>query len=434
MKDKLFIANKIKVGFNLRADTYTGKLGYVIGHDGKKWRKEPSWERWREKYVSPDEFERQKRTAFNNSIEGYVTNGIYDYSISAMKPLTREEAIEKVGPYDKYQFRIYGSVPDETIEPVEFENVPVDGFVLNKKAGGYSTGWNHRSTYCRVYDPRGFEFEISIPNLLFILQECNAMRGKGLDGTFVYAWDGKDLVLLPTTCEEYTKSEYFTKMQKGKVSTKELLAGCTYKDKNLDEYIYLGKFNCFEDGHDYYNKIDVTNCKKSFVFSSVKEGASGYSFYFHSGMSNFVEKVTDTPISNYAEILDAYNKSRYSGTLSEVVPENIELPTTVEHFSYRTEYDLPSYMSEVGENKYELYDVEVEVEPYNYSYNSNNKTRKIKNYTLKTNKMVTLVNNDFVLKPIPPKVIEKVSLIEASKVKLKRLKIKRDNKTRTLTF
>ena len=48
--------------------------------------------------------------------------------------------------------------------------------------------------------------------------------------------------------------------------------------------------------------------------------------------------------------------------------------------------------------------------------------------------MVTLVNNDFVLKPIPPKVIEKVSLIEASKVKLKRLKIKRDNKTRTLTF
>jgi hypothetical protein len=50
------------------------------------------------------------------------------------------------------------------------------------------------STYCRVYDPRGFEFEISIPNLLYILQECTSTKGKGLDGEFVYAWDGKDLV------------------------------------------------------------------------------------------------------------------------------------------------------------------------------------------------------------------------------------------------
>jgi hypothetical protein len=38
----------------------------------------------------------------------------------------------------------------------------------------------------------GFEFEISIPNLLYILQECTSTKGKGLDGEFVYAWDGKD--------------------------------------------------------------------------------------------------------------------------------------------------------------------------------------------------------------------------------------------------
>jgi hypothetical protein len=36
MNSKLFIADKFKVGFNLRDDTYTGKLGYVIGYDGKK--------------------------------------------------------------------------------------------------------------------------------------------------------------------------------------------------------------------------------------------------------------------------------------------------------------------------------------------------------------------------------------------------------------
>lgn len=48
MNTQLFIAEKVKVGFNKRTDTYTGKLGYVIGFDGKKWRKEPSWEGWRE--------------------------------------------------------------------------------------------------------------------------------------------------------------------------------------------------------------------------------------------------------------------------------------------------------------------------------------------------------------------------------------------------
>jgi hypothetical protein len=34
MNSKL-LYDKFKVGFNLRDDTYTGKLGYVIGYDGK---------------------------------------------------------------------------------------------------------------------------------------------------------------------------------------------------------------------------------------------------------------------------------------------------------------------------------------------------------------------------------------------------------------
>jgi hypothetical protein len=34
MNSKLFIADKF-LGFNLRDDTYTGKLGYVIGYDAK---------------------------------------------------------------------------------------------------------------------------------------------------------------------------------------------------------------------------------------------------------------------------------------------------------------------------------------------------------------------------------------------------------------
>ena len=69
MNSKLFIADKVKVGFNLRSDTYTGLLGYVIGFDGKKWRKEPSWESWRYEYCDDEKYEDIKRTQFNNQLD-----------------------------------------------------------------------------------------------------------------------------------------------------------------------------------------------------------------------------------------------------------------------------------------------------------------------------------------------------------------------------
>ena len=42
MNNNIFVPKRCKVGFNKRKDCYTGKLGYVIYHDEKTWRKEPS--------------------------------------------------------------------------------------------------------------------------------------------------------------------------------------------------------------------------------------------------------------------------------------------------------------------------------------------------------------------------------------------------------
>ena len=107
MKSNIFVPKIINVGYQNRSGTYTGKLAYVIYYDEKgKLRKEASWNSWR----------------------------------------------------------------DEKIPNEEFDNVPTTGFVLNKKVGDYSSGWDHRQAYCRVYDPRNFEFEITIENLLYILE------------------------------------------------------------------------------------------------------------------------------------------------------------------------------------------------------------------------------------------------------------------------
>ena len=187
MKSNIFIPKTINVGYQNRSGTYTGKLAYVIYYDEKgKLRKEASWNSWRD-----------------------------------------------------------GKIPNE-----EFDNVPTTGFVLNKKVGDYYSGWDHRQAYCRVYDPRNFEFEITIENLLYILENANSIKGKGLEGEFVYGWDGKDLVLMPVESPDYKQIVEYNKVVHNKESIKarNLTIGATYLSKNNDEQIYMGKFEHYDYG------------------------------------------------------------------------------------------------------------------------------------------------------------------------------------------
>ena len=193
MNTNIFIPTKINVGFQNRKDTYTGKLAYVIYYDEKgKLRKETSWQSWRDK-----------------------------------------------------------DIPNE-----EFDNEPTEGFVLNRRAGGIeeSWGWNPRKTYCRVYDPRGFEFEITIANLLWILENCNSIKGKGIEGEFVYGWDGKELVLVPVESPDYKEIQEKNNIIKNNefIKAKDLIVGATYETLNGEKYVYMGKFDKFEEEYNHY--------------------------------------------------------------------------------------------------------------------------------------------------------------------------------------
>lgn len=190
MKSNIFIPKTINVGYRNRDDTYTGKLAYVIYYDEKgKLRKETSWNSWRDKDIPND----------------------------------------------------------------EFENVPTEGFVLNKKAGDYSTRWDHRHAYCRVYDPRGFEFEISIENLLYILENTTCIPGKGLQGEFVYGWDGTDLVLMPVVAPDYKQIAAYNKIvhNNESIKTRDLVLGATYLTKENTEWIYMGRFETYGYGYEF---------------------------------------------------------------------------------------------------------------------------------------------------------------------------------------
>lgn len=196
--NNIFIADKIKIGFQSRDDTYTQQLAYIIYYDQKGvLRKENSWNSWR----------------------------------------------------------------DDKIEPMDFDNVPTEGFVLNKKVGGYNNGWNYRQSYVRVYDPRGFEFEITVPNLLYILENTSSIKGKGLEGEFVYGWDKKDLILIPTSSPDYKELyEFKTNLyNKQKFKLKDMILGATYLSKDNIEVVYLGRHGKI----DYWDEKDLG---KHYVF------------------------------------------------------------------------------------------------------------------------------------------------------------------------
>lgn len=345
MKSQLLIPKKIKVGFNLRNDTYTGKLGYVIYHDGKIWRKESSWNGWRHK-------------------EGQQIN-VYENGKHETKTLGPE------------------------INPLEFENIPTEGFVLNKKAGGYSSGWNHRATYCRVYDPRGFEFEISIPNLLFILQETSSFKGKGLEGEFVYSWEGKDLVLLPISCEDYKKSTNYTELQSGKISAKELIVGCSYKTKRQKDLIYLGKFNWYYMEGSYSDRI--TSTEKFHIFKRVSEDG----FEVLSALKSLAAKNGDTPVSNYAELMEEFSNFKYSSKpvlFEEDAIEKIDFPIIKKDDYFSSGRNVPGrFFLKTSENIYSEYSL---CEKSEYEYNTSGKGQYIfKGYYLSRNYKYQLKDN-----------------------------------------
>lgn len=205
MKNTIFIPKKLKVGYQHRKDTYTQKLAYVIYIDNKGvLRKEKSWRDWIQ---------------------------------------------DEDKPHTDWHTQVITIIPGIPID--NFNNEPLGGFVLNRKVGGGSSGWNHRNTYCRVYDPRGFEFEITIPNLLYILENTSSIKGKGLEGKFVYGWDGADLVLIPEQAPEFAEMMEFTQNLGGaKIKKSDLVPGQIYLNKKNEQVTYLGHF----DEHSSYNK------------------------------------------------------------------------------------------------------------------------------------------------------------------------------------
>jgi hypothetical protein len=314
MKSTIYLPTKCKVGFNPRPDTYSGKLGYVIYHDGRTWRKETSWKNWIYTVNTSEEFKQKKLKEYNYWINNIVKNNIEYYKKFPQEtpkyPITKEEA-EKQHPYSSFTHHSLRNITsDVALTPYEFENVPTEGFVINKDAGGVKgswSSWNPRLEKIRVYDPRGFEIEITIPNLLHILTNTNSIKGKGLEGKFLYGWDGTELVLISEFSPEYQEIQKFSELKNSKsISKKDLKVGEVYEFDDLTKKIYLGEYMVY----DHYGMPT----SKSFIFLNE---------------CYFKKNIVEGHFSNYTTTARV-KKHSYSG--EEYVAEFVEKMLTFSKF------------------------------------------------------------------------------------------------------
>jgi len=270
MRNTLFISKKIHVGFQNRGDTFTNKLAYIIYEDEKG--------------------KLRKEVSWN-------------------------------------QWR------DKNI-PVEiYDNVPLEGYIVHKSINTYAH-WVSKRSAVRIYDPRGFEFEINLDNLVSLISHANIEKGE-IKVSCILAQIGAELVLIPTNSELYQEAISYTARQDEKVSAKNLVPGYTYlKKKGEDErYIYVGYYDMYswikdkeydKEQNRLYNpyyyrggsrrsKYDHKYKKKRHVF--IREGTKPKKEYVFSNpfgcpaVSTFARCVSDTVVDNFDEIKEAFLKS-----------------------------------------------------------------------------------------------------------------------------
>lgn len=197
----LYIPETLMIGFQNREDTFDGKLSYVIYFDEKgKLRKESSWSSWR----------------------------------------------------------------DKNIEPIEVKNEILKNPILNKSVQRYGYHFGSGRNMLRIYDPRGFEYEITVSNFVGISQYCDMVKSE-LVGEFVYAFQDGDMILLPVDSEEYKEAKEDTLNKNTKVSAKNLKPGNVYTANNGNTCIYIGKYNLNKDVNKYLH-LPICSSGKKHIF------------------------------------------------------------------------------------------------------------------------------------------------------------------------
>lgn len=281
---------------------------------------------------------------------------------------------------------------DKNITQVEFDNVPTR-FVINKGVDRYGYFGSGRSV-ARIYDTRDHEFEISISNLMGILMYSDVSKRDILEEC-VYAWSGKDLILLPVNSNEYQESLEYTAKQSLKFSTKNLVKGYTYSaKKNSSTYVYIGYYDYYELNRYYYINISTfnqTHKGKKHIFYNTENND-----FCTISVSTLAECISDNIYPSYADLVQQYETSVYNKLVSKFSTSFIPCKEYYKQ-SFNNNYNKNNINYEtfiLGKDFYKIENDIIYHISIGYDYNDVNLNYiSVKTYSFKTKKIVTISDN-----------------------------------------
>lgn len=289
----LFFPEKCRVGFQDRRDTYTGKLAYVVG------------------------------------IEPAPAKGL-----SSVK-IRKEKSFEAWRSHD--------------LGIVDFDNVPTEGFVFHdpiRRSGYYGSGRN----LLRVYDPRGFEIELNVPNLSNLLLNAEVSAG-AIKTPCVYAWDGADLVLLPASSGDMKELLEKRALYHGKVSKKELTPGKIVRLKDTTG-VYLGylPYVAYDTALAKFRGYNSSAPTDQHIIACTGSDAKVY-FVNYSSVSPLKAITGDCDKGEFTELLRSYKLSTHFNFTQgfKLVPFH---KSPVEQEKFRTSYLIASFEDGSGNISY----------------------------------------------------------------------------------
>jgi hypothetical protein len=178
------------------------------------------------------------------------------------------------------------------MKSVIIENKPMIGFRVSR--GLRRLGWSHHATSVRIEDPRGFEVDISVSNMM-MLTDNNLLENGEILRECVWGRDGGMNVLLPVNSQPYLQATENTERMASTVNSRSVQLGDTVLLKNGTQGRYLGSMYPWRSvqGNSAYRQpytLSFEQHDKKYHMVQIKrdDGSYAYSGYASLGASSIV--------------------------------------------------------------------------------------------------------------------------------------------------
>jgi len=199
-----------------------------------------------------------------------------------MTPYTDDQAgANRRATVDQWA-RGYGR--EKTFNSVILENKPMVGFKIGRAIRRHRS-WGGNASYVRIEDPRGFELEISIENLVMCMVD-NIIDNGEIMAECVWGRDGNRNILLPTNSEPYKDSVATTAAVSAAISLRDVKLGDEIVLVTGETGIYCGAMYAIER---YRGEVRISDAKR-YVIKQTNNGADKVQYIGRASIK--VSKVT----------------------------------------------------------------------------------------------------------------------------------------------